>query len=100
VQIGTLASRTTSYNTPAKHDRNAFIKISIKLATSEHMSIESQGYDTLLAEINEKTWKQKTEQFMKRTKSEFNRGLFLSLSLSLSLFFSLSVYHSALCLSC
>lgn len=30
----------------------------------------SQGYDTLLAEVNEKLWKQKTEQFMKRTKSE------------------------------
>ncbi|KAK2580157.1 hypothetical protein KPH14_012429 [Odynerus spinipes] len=28
------------------------------------------GYDTLLAEYNEKLWKQKTEQFMKRTKSE------------------------------
>nr|XP_050868168.1 troponin T isoform X7 [Vespula vulgaris] len=26
------------------------------------------GYDTLLAEYNEKLWKQKTEQFMKRTK--------------------------------
>lgn len=34
------------------------------------MSIESQGYDTLLAEFNEKVWKQKNEQFMKRTKSE------------------------------
>lgn len=45
------------------------------------MSIESQGYDTLLAEINEKLWKQKTEQFMKRTKSESYRALSLSLSL-------------------
>lgn len=45
------------------------------------MSIESQGYDTLLAEINEKLWKQKTEQFMKRTKSESYRPLSLSLSL-------------------
>lgn len=44
------------------------------------MSIESQGYDTLLAEINEKLWKQKTEQFMKRTKSESYRALSLSLS--------------------
>lgn len=43
------------------------------------MSIESQGYDTLLAEINEKLWKQKTEQFMKRTKSESYRPLSLSL---------------------
>lgn len=49
------------------------------------MSIESQGYDTLLAEINEKLWKQKTEQFMKRTKSESYRALSLYLSLSLSL---------------
>lgn len=39
------------------------------------MSIESQGYDTLLAEYNEKLWKQKTEQFMKRTKSESYRAL-------------------------
>lgn len=45
------------------------------------MSIESQGYDTLLAEINEKLWKQKTEQFMKRTKSESYRALSLSLFL-------------------
>lgn len=51
----------------------------LNLATSEHMSIESQGYDTLLAEISEKTWKQKTEQFMKRTKSEFDRVISLSL---------------------
>ena len=29
-----------------------------------------QGYATLLAEMSEKMWKQKTEQFMKRTKSE------------------------------
>lgn len=47
------------------------------------MSIESQGYDTLLAEINEKLWKQKTEQFMKRTKSESYRALSLYFSLSL-----------------
>lgn len=39
------------------------------------MSIESQGYDTLLAEYNEKLWKQKTEQFMKRNKSESYRAL-------------------------
>lgn len=51
----------------------------LNLATSEHMSIESQGYDTLLAEISEKTWKQKTEQFMKRTKSEFDRVISLSI---------------------
>ena len=28
------------------------------------------GYDTLLAEYNEKLWKQKTEQFMKRNKTK------------------------------
>lgn len=39
------------------------------------MSIKSQGYDTLLAEYNEKLWKQKTEQFMKRNKSESHRAL-------------------------
>lgn len=52
------------------------------------LSIESQGYDTLLAEINEKTWKQKTEQFMKRSKSESNRDL------------SITVPTSPLCLPC
>lgn len=46
---------------------------------SEHMSIESQGYDTLLAELTEKNWKQRSEQFLKRTKSESNRDLSLSL---------------------
>lgn len=52
------------------------------------LSIESQGYDTLLAEINEKTWKQRTEQFMKRNKSEFNRDL------------SVTVIHQSPCLPC
>lgn len=50
------------------------------------MSIESQGYDTLLAEINEKLWKQKTEQFMKRTKSEsLSRSLCVNHPLLLAL---------------
>jgi len=48
------------------------------------LSIESQGYDTLLAETNEKTWKQKTEQFMKRSKSESNRDLSVTVPISLS----------------
>lgn len=32
--------------------------------------MKSQGLETVLAESAEKTWKQRTEQFMKRTKSE------------------------------
>lgn len=47
-------------------------KKKINKQNSEHVSIKSQGYDTLLAETNEKTWKQRSEQFMKRTKSESN----------------------------
>lgn len=44
------------------------------------MSIKSQGYDTLLAETSEKIWKQRSEQFMKRTKSESNRDLSITVS--------------------
>lgn len=51
---------------------NVYVERSVSI-----LSIESQGYDTLLAEINEKTWKQKTEQFMKRTKSESSHDLSL-----------------------
>lgn len=50
---------------------------------NERTSIGSQGYDTFVAESNEKLWKQKSDQFMKRNKSESNRDRFLSLSLSL-----------------
>lgn len=44
------------------------------------MSIESQGLDTLLAETSEKIWKQRSEQFMKRSKSESNRDLSVTVS--------------------
>lgn len=64
------------------------------------MSIESQGYDTLLAELSEKNWKQRSEQFLKRTKSESNRDLSLSPYLSLYqptlVFFCLSCWFAPL----
>lgn len=47
---------------------------------SSSISIESQGYDTFLAETNEKNWKEKSERFMKRNKSESNRDLSVTLS--------------------
>lgn len=52
-----------------------------EIVISEPMSIESQGYDTYLAETKEKDWKEKSDQFMKRNKSESNRDLSLTLPL-------------------
>lgn len=34
--------------------------------------MKSQGLETVLAESAEKMWKQRTDQFMKRTRSELN----------------------------
>ena len=48
---------------------NIIINI-VTINDRENCWVESQGYNTLMAEYSEKLWKQKMEQFMKRTKSE------------------------------